>query len=179
MKSQQKEFKKIGIVVYDTEGDGEETELRKAVLSIVGAVQAGYPQEKIKIILCSYSDKNIAEVVTIVNETKSSIKKTEAVFNLQKQYKNVIDYSCFSKLTGADFLVRMNHDTVIRKSDLVKINEVKDETMAVVTENEVGVVAFPHAIVSKNYLNHNEFEVMSKSVIKTAKNLGKLEYFGI
>ena len=178
MKSQQEEFKKIGIVIYDTDNEEDSDGLKKAARSVVSAIE-GYPQEKIKLILCSYSDKNIADVVTIVNQTKVSIKKTEAVFNLQKKYKNVIDYSCFSKLVGADFLVRMNHDSVMRKSDLAKINNLGDETMVVTTENESGVVAFPSAIVSKNYLEHNEFELMSKSVIKMARDLGKLEYFGI
>lgn len=178
MKLQQKECKKIGIVVYDTDDTENSDNLKKAVRSVVDAIE-GYPQEKIKLILCSYSDKNVADVVTIVNQTKTSIKKTEAVFNLQKKYKNVIDYSCFSKLVGADFLVRMNHDSRIKKSDIAKINNLRDETMVVTTENEVGVVAFPSDIVSKNYLHHNEFELMSKSVIKMAKTLGKLEYFGI
>ncbi len=175
MKSQQKEDKSnserflFGLVLFDTKH--EDTKIEKAIESLL---KIDYPANKLKIIVSSYAQKTeegkwIKDPTHYVNYTNILLQKfrhTRLLINNPLEMGDIIDYNAFILCRHADYLVRMNHDQTITP-DFFKNVSIENPSKEIIFQQN-SIAAIPRSLVSKNYLEFNNYENMEEHLKKEA-----------
>tara|TARA_Y100001972_G_C7654057_1_gene329126 strand:+ start:371 stop:907 length:537 start_codon:yes stop_codon:yes gene_type:complete len=176
MKSQQKENQPdderflFGLVLFDSKD--KESKIQEAIESIY---KIDYPANKIKIILCSYlsEDKNPDHYVNYANILLQKFRHTRLLLNhsLEKDYD--VDHNAFMLCKHADYLVNMKHNQTISSDIFKNISKRNFNKQHIIKQGSTLVI--PKKIVSKNYLDFNDYEKMSEYLLEQAKNNKSLQ----
>lgn len=173
MKLQQKETHKkllYGLVVYDIDS---ESSVEKAIDSIL---KIDYPQDKIKIILSSYLNRDKPKYVNFANIILEKFRHCKLLLNHPAESLQDIDHNSFALCNHSNYLVKMTHDQTIPSDFFHKMNAVAhkhEEKKPIMCYNDIA--ALPYRLVSREYLKFRDFEKMKEELINQAKNNKVLE----
>ena len=176
MKSQQKENQPdderflFGLVLFDSKD--EESKIQEAIESVY---QIDYPANKIKIIICSYlsKDKNPDHYVNYANILLQKFRHTRLLLNHSLERNDDVDHNAFILCKHADYLVRMNHNQTISSDIFKKVSKKNFDKQYIIKDGSTLVI--PTKIVSKNYLDFNDYEKMSEYLLEQAKDNNSLQ----
>jgi hypothetical protein len=168
MKSQQKDDQQddkllFGLVLFDTKE--KKSKIEKAIQSIL---KIDYPADKLKIIICSYlsEDKKLDHYVNYANILLSKFRHTRLLLNHKLEKDDEVDYNAFMLCKYADYFVKMNHDEEISSNIFKNISKANFSKDSIIKQGET--IALPKNLVSKNYLDFNDYDRMSKHLLKEA-----------
>tara|TARA_A100001201_G_C3989815_1_gene171240 strand:- start:34 stop:579 length:546 start_codon:yes stop_codon:yes gene_type:complete len=174
MKSPQKDDQQddrllFGIVLYDTKE--KKSQIEKAIENLL---EIDYPETRLKIVINSYLSKNkkLDHYVNHANLLLNKFKHTRLLLNHQLELTSDVDYNAFIICRNANYLIKMRHDQTIKPDFLRSINRVYQKNL-VVKHNDV--VAIPRSLVSKNYLDFNDYDKMSQYLLEQADNNNSLK----
>lgn len=162
---------KFCIIIFD---DPKNSQLEQAVESIYNL---DYPQDKIQVVISSYHQENVTHLVTITNQLSEKFKHSKLVLNWYHNNKSLIEYDAFSKCVYNGFFVKMNHNDTLPKHLLRTVDDSinnKLEKTAIFAYRDIPLI--PRAVVSNQYLNYNDFDLMARGVIQEAKQQNLFQY---
>ena len=174
MKSQQKDDQQddkllFGLVLFDNkEGSSDIEECIKNLLEI------DYPASKLKIVICSYlsEDRNPNRYVNYANILLDKFRHTKLLLNHKLERDQDVDYNAFDICKHADYFVKIKCDQKIKPNFFRGVNKVYKKN-SLVKQNDV--VAIPKKLVSKTYLDFNDYDKMSEYLLEQADNNNSLE----
>lgn len=146
---------KFGIVILDNED--ENSKIDDAIESIKNL---DYNPKKIKVVISSFYKNNISYLVTKTEELKKREFRASFVIN-HNDISQIIEYDAFKKCIGANYLVKMHHDSVLYPEVLNDVDKSLNEKLEQIALFETGNVAIVHFnIANTQYHNHANFDGM-------------------
>ncbi len=161
----------FGIAIYD---EGTPDQVEKTVNSII-AIQ--YPVDKIRVVISSFTVQDVSRMTELTNRLiKRGLKNPQLVLTGIKTSK-VRDFSCFSKLYGSNYLIKLNAgDTItpdfFHKID-VSLNYDLDKNI-IFKQNDTICSLFP--AINDEYLKHNDFTKTVEKIEAMAKSSKMVKY---
>jgi hypothetical protein len=146
---------KFGIVILDT--NEPSSQLDKAIDSIFSL---NYNPQKVKVVISTFHDRGIEYLVRRTEE----LKREKFVASFVVNYTNIsqmIEYDAFRRCGGANYLVKMEHDSILNSEILNKVDESLNENLeqiALFESGNVSIVQFH--IANTQYPNYNNFRYM-------------------
>lgn len=146
----------IGLVIYDT--PSETSGLADAVQSIR---ELRGDKRKIKVVISSFVNRGVSDLVTYVNELKQDGFPAEAVINTYTSTVRDRDFDAFNKCKGHVYFALMDHDARVNPQMFQIINTSLNVKLERITMFEgEGVTVIPFSIVNSEYPNHQDYRKM-------------------
>ena len=176
MKSQQKDNYQndekllFGLVLFDTKED--KSEIEKTIENIL---KIDYPPNKLKIIICSYlsENKNKNTYINYANILLNKFRHTRLLLNHPLETDSEVDYNAFTLCRNAEYLIKINHNQKINSDFFRKTSKIQSVDTQIIKQGNV--VAIPKKLVSKNYLDFNNYDNMIEHLLNKADQNNLLE----
>jgi len=142
----------FGIIVYDHDDYSSD-------IAIESLKKINYTKGKYKIVISSKHNKNASKLFNYVNYfNKIEDVRCDLFIELDNE---LVDYNACRTCSMCNFIVKINHDAMLPKNFLKKINESINEKLEVNMLYETnGVSAMPFWYINNNYNSYNNFDKM-------------------
>jgi hypothetical protein len=146
----------VGLVVYDTPS---ETSNLTGTVSSIRKLRGD--KRKIKIVISSFVERGVSELVTYVNELKADGFPAEAVINAPPLNTIDRDFDAFSKCKGYMYFGLLEHNCEVNPDLFNIINTSLNVKLERITMFEgEGVTVIPFSIVNSEYPDHQDYRKM-------------------
>jgi hypothetical protein len=146
----------LGLVIYDTRQP--DSQLARSVAHI-RKIQCDH--RKVKVIISSFIERGVSDLVTYINELKQDGFPAEAVINAPPYDTRDRDFDAFNKCKGHIYFGVLDHDGIVPANLVNTINSSVNEKLEKITMFEgEGLTVIPFSIVNSEYPNHQDYRKM-------------------
>ena len=154
----------FGIAIYD---EGTPGKVEKTISSIL---DAQYPPDKIKVIISSFTAKDVSKMTHLINTLiDNGFKNSKLVLTGVKEAE-VRDFSCFSNLYGSNYLIKLHAGDIINADLFSKINiSLNHDLDKNIIFKQQDTVCSLFSAINSEYMIHNDFDKTVESIESMAQ----------
>jgi len=142
----------FGIAIYD---EGTPDKVEKTISSIL---DTQYPPDKIKVIISSFTTKDVSKMAHLTNALiNNGFKNSRLVLTGVKEAR-VRDFSCFSNLYGSNYLSKLHAGDIINPDLFSKIDtSLNYDLDKNIIFKQGNITCSLFSAINNEYLKHNDF----------------------
>lgn len=150
---------KFGIVIFDHDEESSDA-------AIESCKNIGYDYSKFFVVISSKHHKQFGKRFNQVNSLKEAGIKTFLITSFDKDATTPsLEHEAFLKLNGCSHLLKVNHDQKIPVDFFNNINmSINDDLETILMYEQNNIKCIPFWLVNNEYLNYNNYELMSDSI---------------
>ena len=154
----------FGIAIYD---EGNPDKVEKTISSIL---DTQYPPDKIKVIISSFTAKDVSKMAHLINTLiDNGFKNSKLVLTGVKEAE-VRDFSCFSNLYGSNYLIKLHAGDIINPDLFSKINiSLNYDLDKNIIFKQQDTVCSLFSAINSEYMKHNDFDKTVESIESMAQ----------
>ena len=156
----------FGVVIKD-DVSMDTSDLERCVMSFC---DAEYSKDKIKIVISTTPERDVARLVNIIHKAQESIANVEFVSHLH-DISSLKEKECFQKIVNYNMFGHTTPKSICKPDDLSKIDSIINDELKQISmfKTSSGISYAPSKTVRSLYLNYNDYEMMTSDLERISK----------